>query len=89
MRSRTAAPFLLLATAAFGAYTYYYTDALTSIILHGPPGTGKTTLAEVIAAHTNRAFERENASSVGVGRIREIIQGAEERLATSGRRTGP
>jgi len=43
-------------------------DALTSIILHGPPGTGKTTLAEVIALHTNRAFERENASSVGVAR---------------------
>jgi putative ATPase len=41
----------------------------------------------VIAAHTNRAFERENASSVGVGRIREIIQQAEERLSNSGRRT--
>jgi len=67
-------------------------DKLTSIILHGPPGTGKTTLAEVLAAHTNRHFERENASAVGVARIREIIKQAEDRLATSspgapGRRT--
>ena len=44
-------------------------DAITSLILHGPPGTGKTTLAEVIARHTKRHFERENAASVGVKRI--------------------
>lgn len=62
-------------------------DAITSIILHGPPGTGKTTLAEVIAAHSNRYFERENAASVGVARIREITQQAAERLTNSGRRT--
>jgi putative ATPase len=62
-------------------------DAITSIILHGPPGTGKTTLAEVIAAHSNRHFEKENAASVGVARIREITQQAAERLANSGRRT--
>ncbi|MGE3109897.1 MAG: replication-associated recombination protein A [Phycisphaerales bacterium] len=60
---------------------------LTSLILYGPPGTGKTSLAEVIALHTNRHFERENASAVGVARIREIIKNAEERLANSGRRT--
>jgi putative ATPase len=62
-------------------------DAITSIVLHGPPGTGKTTLAEVIALHSNRHFERENAASVGVARIREITQQAGERLANSGRRT--
>jgi len=61
--------------------------ALTSIILHGPPGTGKTTLAELIARHTNRHFERENASSVGVARIREISEAARKRLIDSGRRT--
>jgi putative ATPase len=61
--------------------------AMTSIILHGPPGTGKTTLAEVIAHATDRAFERENAASVGVKRIREIIDEAATRLETGGKRT--
>lgn len=60
---------------------------LTSLILHGPPGTGKTTLAEVIAAATDRHFERENAANVSVKRIREIIEEAVARLENSGRRT--
>jgi putative ATPase len=62
-------------------------DRLTSIILHGPPGTGKTTLAEVIARHLSRHFERENASSVGVARIRQIIEEARSRLGDNGKRT--
>lgn len=62
-------------------------DAVMSLILHGPPGTGKTTLAGVIAAHTKRRFVRENASSVGVKRIREIIDDADRRLGETGRRT--
>lgn len=62
-------------------------DAITSIILHGPPGTGKTTLAELIASHSKRAFVRENASSVGVKRIREVIDEAAARLERS--RGGP
>ncbi|MEZ6242015.1 MAG: replication-associated recombination protein A [Phycisphaerales bacterium] len=62
-------------------------DAVMSLILHGPPGTGKTTLAEVIANHTKRRFVRENAASVGVKRIREIIDDADRRLGESGRRT--
>ncbi len=61
--------------------------SLTSLILHGPPGTGKTTLAEVIAAATDRHFERENAANVSVKRIREIIDSAITRLENSGRRT--
>ncbi|MFO0874300.1 MAG: replication-associated recombination protein A [Phycisphaerales bacterium] len=62
-------------------------DRLTSIILHGPPGTGKTTLAEVIAAHTKAHFERANAAMIGVARIREILDGAARRLEEDGRRT--
>lgn len=55
-------------------------DKLTSLILYGPPGTGKTTLAEVIARAMDKPVERENASSVGVARIREIIAQAERRI---------
>lgn len=62
-------------------------DRLTSILLYGPPGTGKTTLAEVIAAHLKRRFERENAASVGVAKIRAIIDEARRRLESSGERT--
>lgn len=62
-------------------------DAITSIILHGPPGTGKTTLAELIAQHTKRHFVRENAAAVGVARIREIITEAEHRLTGKNQRT--
>lgn len=61
-------------------------DRLTSIILHGPPGTGKTTLAEVIANHTGSRFVRENAASVGVSRIREIIAEADRALTGVPRR---
>ena len=58
-----------------------------SLVLHGPPGTGKTTLAELIARQLDAHLERENAAMVGVKRIREILHAADHRLGDSGRRT--
>ncbi len=52
---------------------------LGSAILWGPPGTGKTSLASLIAQHTGRAFIGFSAVTEGVQRVREIIKEAEER----------
>ncbi len=62
-------------------------DRLGSIILYGPPGCGKTSLAEVIARHTKCRFETLNAASSGVKELRAILDAAKDRLATSGERT--
>lgn len=62
-------------------------DALTSLLFAGPPGTGKTTLAELIARRTKSHFERANAASIGVKEIRSIVEDAARRLGDSGRRT--
>lgn len=58
-----------------------------SLVLHGPPGTGKTTLAGLIAQHLDAHLEQENAALVGVKRIREILSDADRRLGDAGRRT--
>jgi putative ATPase len=52
-------------------------DTLTSFILWGPPGTGKTSIAKIIAQHTNSDFHQINAVSSGVKEIRSIIEIAE------------
>ncbi|HRP62072.1 MAG TPA: replication-associated recombination protein A [Phycisphaerales bacterium] len=62
-------------------------DRLTSVLFWGPPGTGKTTLAEVIAKHTGRHFERANAALVGVKDIREILAASTRRIDEGGKRT--
>jgi len=62
-------------------------DRLTSVIFHGPPGTGKTTLAEVIANYTNRQFERGNAAAVGVKDVRAVLDRAKRRLEEDGQGT--
>jgi len=62
-------------------------DRLSSVILWGPPGTGKTTLAEVVASSTHRAFERLSAVTSGVKDVREAIERATARLGQHGRST--
>lgn len=62
-------------------------DALQSMIVAGPPGTGKTTLAEVIAARTGAFTDRAHGATTGVKDLRDKIEGAARRLGESGRRT--
>ncbi|MGH2873123.1 MAG: replication-associated recombination protein A [Solirubrobacteraceae bacterium] len=57
-----------------------------SMILHGPPGSGKTTLARLVAAASGAALEEESAVSAGRAEVRAVIERARERLRT-GRRT--
>jgi putative ATPase len=61
-------------------------DAVPSMILWGPPGTGKTTLAEVIARSTGAHFERLSAVSAGVADLRRVVAEAQTR-ARVGKRT--
>jgi putative ATPase len=56
------------------------TDRLSSLLLWGPPGTGKTTLALAVAGSTSRAFEQMSAVTVGVKDVRETIERARQRL---------
>ena len=58
-----------------------------SIIFWGPPGSGKTTLAHLIAASTGRVFVPFSAVTEGVPRIREIVNEARARLASGGKQT--
>ena len=62
-------------------------DRLSSVIFYGPPGCGKTSLAEVIASQTKSVFARVNAASVGVKEVRELLSKADDRLKASGERT--
>ena len=59
----------------------------SSIILWGPPGAGKTTLAQVIAQHTRAHFETISAVLAGVAELRRVIGEAEERRKLHHRRT--
>ena len=62
-------------------------DQLPSMILWGPPGSGKTTLAYIIASITRSHFSPLSAVSAGVADLRHIINEAKERLKLSGQRT--
>ncbi|KZN48780.1 replication-associated recombination protein A [Pseudoalteromonas luteoviolacea] len=58
-----------------------------SLILWGPPGVGKTTLAEIIAHHADAELAKLSAVTAGVKEIREVVLEAKSRLSQSGRRT--
>jgi putative ATPase len=62
-------------------------DRLISVILWGPPGSGKTTLASVIAAVTNAKFVAMSAVSAGVSDLRRVAEAAGKLRAFSGERT--
>ena len=55
-------------------------DRLGSVILYGPPGIGKTTLAEIIAHETKRRFIELSATASGVKELREVLEAARRRL---------
>lgn len=62
-------------------------DQLGSLILWGPPGSGKTTLAEIIANVTKSRFYRLSAVSAGVADLRKVVEDAKKLKAATGQRT--
>ena len=78
-------PGLLGAGAAFRRIVE--TGRPVSMLLWGPPGSGKTTLARLIAHHVDAVFETLSATSAGVKDVREVLAGARQRLGADERRT--
>ncbi len=62
-------------------------DSAPSMVLWGPPGSGKTTLAQIIARMTRAHFESVSAVTSGVAELRRIVEEARERQRAAGQRT--
>src|ERR1043166_7211846 len=56
-----------------------------SLVLYGPPGSGKTTLARIVANATGAEFEELSAVSATVANVRDVLARARERLGSTGR----
>ncbi len=68
-------------------YRLVKADRLSSIILWGPPGCGKTSLARVIAHTTKKKFEKINAVSAGVADIKRVVEDAQNLLLNPSRKS--
>lgn len=62
-------------------------DKLSSILLYGPPGSGKTTIAQVIAKTTKAEFTQINATSAGKKDMEDVVNAAKNRMGMYGRKT--
>lgn len=62
-------------------------NRLTSVLFYGPPGCGKTTLAQLLASETKSRYRQLNAVTSGVKELREVLQEAQSEVATGGRKT--